>query len=187
MFCFLAVPAQAAEPDFASELLAAINALRAQEGLQPLNRNAQLDGISQAHSDYMVRSDFIGHSGPDGRDLELRVEDTGYSYRLLAENIAAGPDDPDTVLAAWLNSPPHAHNLRLAEASEIGLGYSAGTLILEEGIASDVWTVVIAAPGSRPGEASGAPEASPQVVLILQPAYHPQQNLQPRGRAQGTP
>ena len=191
LFCCLALPAQAVEGDFTSELLTAINALRAEEGLSPLSRNPQLDGISQTHSDYMVRDDFIGHSGPDGRDLQQRAEDSGYSYRLLAENIAAGPDDPETVLAAWLESPPHAHNLRLAEATEIGLGYSSGTLILENGIASDVWTVVLAAPatqqnGTQP-DAGGGASSTPQVVLVLQPAYQLQKNLQPRGRAQGTP
>ncbi len=189
LFCALAVPAQAAESDFTSELLIAINALRAEEGLSPLSRNPQLDGLSQTHSDYMVRDDFIGHSGPDGRDLQQRADDSGYSYRLLAENIAAGPDDPETVLAAWLESPPHAHNLRLAEATEIGLGYSSGSLVLENGIASDVWTVVLAAPATQQNGTQPNANASstPQVVLVLQPAYQLQKNLQPRGRAQGTP
>lgn len=187
LLCFLATPLQAAESGFAEELLAAINALRSGEGLAPLTRNPQLDGVSQTHSDSMVRSDFIGHAGPDGRDLQLRVEDAGYRYRLLAENIAAGPDSPAAVLEAWLESPPHAHNLRLVDASEIGLGYSSGAIVLEEGIATDVWTVIIAAPTAQQvAVASGTQASSPQVVVVLQPAYQTKK-LKPRGSAQGTP
>lgn len=185
LFCSLAAPAVAAEGDASAELLAAINSFRAGEGLSPLSRNPQLDAASQAHSSYMVRADFVGHIGPDGRDLPLRIEDTGYTYSLLAENIAAGPDDPDAVLAAWLASPPHAYNLRLAKASEIGLGYSSGEIVLEDGVARDVWTVVLAAPAQVQPETADA--STPQVVLVLQPTYHAQSNLQPRGRAQGTP
>ena len=181
----LAGPAQAAESAVSADLLAAINSFRANEGLQPLSRNPELDAASQGHSDYMVRANFVGHIGPDGRDLPLRIEDTGYSYRVLAENIAAGPNDPDAALAAWLDSPPHAHNLRLAEVKDIGLGYSSGEIVLEEGVARDVWTVILAAPAQLQSEAPGA--STPQVVLVLQPAYHAQSNLQPRGRAQGTP
>lgn len=188
LLCFLAGPIQAAEGDFATDLLAAINAFRAGEGLPELARNPQLDGISQTHSDYMVRADFVGHVGPDGRDLTLRVENEGYIYRLLAENIAAGPNNPAAVLEAWLDSPPHAYNLRLAEASEIGLGYSSGAIVLEEGVATDVWAVILAAPlasGSATGPDSDAIETQP--VVVSQPAYVPRSNLQPRGRAQGTP
>jgi uncharacterized protein YkwD len=188
LLVFLATPVQAAESDFAEELLAAINAFRADEGLQPLSRDATLDAVSQGHSDYMVRGDFVGHVGPDGRDLPVRVEDAGYDYRVLAENIAAGPDTPEAVLQSWLDSPPHAHNLRLAEASQIGLGYAAGSIVVEEGVASDVWTVILAAPsGSASAAASDTDGEDAQAVVVSQPTYATRSTLKPRGSAQGTP
>ena len=187
LLCVLAAPVQAAETDFAAELFAAINAFRNAENLQPLTREPTLDAVSQGHSDFMVRGDFIGHIGPDGRDLPARVEDAGYDYRLLAENIAAGPDSPETVLKSWLDSPPHAYNLRLAEASEIGLGYSSGAIVVEEGVASDVWTIILAAPSGSGSISSQAQAAQPQAVVVSQPAYVPKSNLKSRGQAQGTP
>lgn len=188
LLCCLALPAHAQNSSYSTQLLAAINAFRAGEGLQPLSRNPQLDRVSQRHSDYMIRADFVGHVGPNGQDLTLRTEASGYDYRLLAENIAAGPDSPEAVLAAWLDSAPHAYNLRLAEATEIGLGYNSGEVVLEEGIASDVWTVILATPASGQEAAEAPSEAtSPEVVIVLQPTYDPTSNLKPRGRAQGTP
>lgn len=188
LLCCLAVPAQAAETDLATELLAAINDFRSGEGLPPLTRNSTLDEVSQSHSDAMVRDAFVGHVGPDGRDLPARVEDAGYGYRVLAENIAAGPDDPNAVLQSWLDSPPHAYNLRLAEASEIGLGYSPGGVKLEDDVATDVWTIILAAPATAAtGPAAEIEPGQSQALVVSQPAYIAQSTLKPRGQAQGTP
>src|SRR5688500_10573967 len=64
--------------------------------------SAQLTAAASAHSQDMAIHDLFSHTGSDGSTMVSRVAATGYSYSQLAENIAAGQDTAEAVVAGWM-------------------------------------------------------------------------------------
>ena len=62
------------------------------------------------HSQDMARLDMMAHNLPGGSLASLtdRAAYVHYSYQLLGENIAFNRADASSLIAAWMNSPPHA-------------------------------------------------------------------------------
>jgi uncharacterized protein YkwD len=50
----------------------------------------------------------------------------GYTYRMAAENIAAGHRSPADVVKGWMNSPGHRANILNCGFTQIGVGYATG-------------------------------------------------------------
>jgi uncharacterized protein YkwD len=94
----------------------------------------------------MADGGFLDHRAPDGTGLGERVAASGYRYRFLAENIAAGQAEPASVVEGWLKSEGHRRNLLEAEAVEAGAGYAFRPR--ERGPAEyrHYWVLVLAAP-----------------------------------------
>jgi uncharacterized protein YkwD len=107
----------------------AINAYRAKHGLPPLKLNAKLAAAAEAHAKDLSRHDTISHKGSDGSDPWLRITRAGYAPRLAAENVATGQANFTEAMRDWEHSPAHDRNLKLADATEMGiaLAYDADT------------------------------------------------------------
>jgi uncharacterized protein YkwD len=108
-----------------------INRERAQRGLPPLQRRAQLDLASQRHSEDMVARHFFEHSTPDGVDPQQRMLAAGYpsNNAFTGENIAwaTGPSaSPAEIVSLWMHSPPHREDILRREFTEIGIGLAPG-------------------------------------------------------------
>jgi uncharacterized protein YkwD len=140
----LAGPAGAA-PDPAAQLLVEVNAVRAQQGLGALKRDARLDRAAAGHSMAMAEKRFFDHRAPDGTTAEDRVTSAGYRYRLVGENIAAGMENAATVVKQWMLSDGHRRNLLEPRARDAGIGYVAGP----KGEYRQYWTLIVAEP-ARP-------------------------------------
>jgi hypothetical protein len=54
-----------------------------------------------------------------------RIAAAGYSYRLVGENIASGPQSAREVVQGWLASPAHCQNLMDARFADMGVAYAA--------------------------------------------------------------
>ncbi|MFW5751582.1 MAG: CAP domain-containing protein [Planctomycetota bacterium] len=67
---------------FASEMLAAVNAERADAGEAALAWNPQLTQAATAHAEDMQTNDFFSHTGSDGSAVGDRVHATGHSVPL---------------------------------------------------------------------------------------------------------
>ena len=135
----LAVGGAAAEPapqavcgleGFQASVLQAINQARAtprtcgqrrMAATPPLAWNARLGLAARAHADDMARHDYFSHTGRNGRNVAERVSDTGYAWSAVGENIAAGPDSVDAVMAGWLSSPGHCVNLMRPDFREVAV------------------------------------------------------------------
>ena len=64
------------------------------------------------------------HMGSDGRNLEARAEDAGYTgWTALGENVAGGASTPAQVVQGWLNSDGHCSNLMQPDFTDLGVGY----------------------------------------------------------------
>jgi uncharacterized protein YkwD len=108
-----------------------LNAERTRRGLAPLQRRAQLDRASQAHSQDMVARRFFEHDTPEGIDPQQRMLAAGYpsDNAITGENIAwaTGPKgSPAEIVDLWMHSPPHRENILRAAFTEIGIGLVRG-------------------------------------------------------------
>lgn len=89
----------------------------------PLALSAQLNDAARAHARDLARNNMLSHAGSDGSSPAERVTRTGYPWRTVGENVAAGPTTPDEVMKGWLASPGHCENLMSPRFSEMGLAY----------------------------------------------------------------
>jgi uncharacterized protein YkwD len=108
----------------------------------PLIWNNLLAQAAQRQSHDMAANGFSGHTGSDGSSLADRVTATGYSWTAIGETIAAGYDNADAVLQAWLRSPGHCANLMNPSFQEMG----AGKAVNQSSAYGTYWTQVFGAP-----------------------------------------
>jgi uncharacterized protein YkwD len=119
-----------------------VNAYRKQNGLKPLQLNANLTEAAKAHSRDLAKWDRISHFGSDGSNPWDRVKRSGYNARLAAENVGTGQVSFEEVLKGWKDSPGHNKNLLLADATHMGIA-----LVHEQKTEfKTFWTLVLGAP-----------------------------------------
>lgn len=135
----------------ARRVLELINAARAQarlcggdrfEPAPPLAMATGLTAAASLHSLDMATRGRLGHDGSDGSDSGERMTRAGYAWQVAGENVAAGQQDADAAVAAWLESPGHCATLMAAHFTETGVAFA-----LAPGKNPAVyWTQVFAAP-----------------------------------------
>lgn len=101
-----------------------VNQQRSMNGERPLTLNKRLTEAAQNHAEDMARRDFVDHQSPDGRGLQDRMASTGYPWRVIAENVAAGLSSPESTVDSWMTSPGHRDNMLNREYKELGVGYA---------------------------------------------------------------
>jgi uncharacterized protein YkwD len=89
--------------DFASLL----NGLRIDDGLTTVTYDDRLDEAAQKHAQDMLDNDYFSHTSLDGSTHADRIAAEGYVAAYSGENIAAGQQTNEDVLAAWLQSDDH--------------------------------------------------------------------------------
>ena len=116
-----------ASSDFAARVIARTNMYRTQHGCPALTPNPALTSAAQAHSEDMATHDFVGHNSSDCVTIGNRIRAAGYSYSLLAENIAWGQQSPEQVVDMWFNETPpndaHRQNILNCALRDVGVGY----------------------------------------------------------------
>ena len=118
-----AIEAQQCEATLGQRVLELFNQLRAERGLEALTVDPRLVQAAQRHSRDMAVGRFLEHEGSDASTVMSRVEDAGYEWTTVSENIAAGQEFPDSVVVAWMRSPPHRANILSPEMKHVGIGY----------------------------------------------------------------
>ncbi len=87
--------------------------------------NERLAEAAQMHSNDMNENQFFDHTGTGGSTLVNRVEQAGYRYRTIGENIAMGETQTEvTVVEGWINSPGHCRNIMNGAFTEMGVARS---------------------------------------------------------------
>jgi uncharacterized protein YkwD len=115
---------------------------RSFNAVAPLTLSPLLGRAALAHSKDMAEHSLFEHRGSDGSEPALRVTRTGYQWRTVAENIAAGAPDAQTVVRGWLDSPGHCVNIMGGEFSEMGVAYTVDP----KSRAGVYWAQVFASP-----------------------------------------
>jgi uncharacterized protein YkwD len=108
------------------QVLEYTNQIRQQQGCGPLRLDSALVEAAGAHASDMVRRHYLDHTSPDGRDPGDRMKAAGYRGSSWGENIAAGYDSAQQVVAAWMQSDGHRKNILNCRFTTIGIGYDSG-------------------------------------------------------------
>jgi len=128
-------PAPAPDTTVGQQVLQLVNAARAQArscgttsfaAAPALTLNTQLGQAAQGHASDMATQNYFSHTSKDGRTFVQRITATGYAYRTIGENIAAGQSTPQQVVAGWLQSEGHCRNIMNPSFRELGVGYARG-------------------------------------------------------------
>lgn len=153
-------PAEA-QGSSSAELIDAVNALRASQGLTPLQPNSILMGTAQAQANYMASIGQVTHTGPGGTSPKDRAIAAGYgggATIFISENIQEGMNlSAAQAVQNWTGDAPHWNTMMGASYRDIGAGVAtAGSAVY---YVIDVGYVAGSAPASTTGSnaAAGAP------------------------------
>lgn len=111
-----------AQGDYASQVAALVNAVRAQHGLAALTVDARVQRAAQVRAAETVQS--FSHTRPNGSSFSTALTEAGVTYRTAGENIAYGQSTPQAVVDAWMNSSGHRANILSSSYTTIGVGYT---------------------------------------------------------------
>lgn len=129
----LEVPALADRRAVLSKVLALVNDARAKprrcgeqlfEAAPPVRWNEQLEEAAALHAKDMAAHQYLEHKSRDGSTPAQRISRTGYRWRMVGENIAAGQVAPADVVEDWISSPGHCANLMNGNYTEMGVAYT---------------------------------------------------------------
>jgi uncharacterized protein YkwD len=116
-----------------SRIFRLVNAERRRQGLSDLVYNPQLDRMARIQAENMARFQKMAHVIPESSlpTLTDRAQDSGYPYARLAENVALGYPNAQTVVDGWMASKGHRANILNRDVEETGIAIarsSAGGL-----------------------------------------------------------
>lgn len=103
-----------------------VNTERAKAGLKPLNVDAVLSQVARRKAADMRDKGYFAHESPTYGSPFKMMRDSGISYRVAGENIAAGQRSPQEVMNAWMNSSGHRANIMNPSFTTIGVGQVSG-------------------------------------------------------------
>lgn len=112
-----------------TEVINAVNAHRARNGLPAYTVNPLLAQAAQRHANDIACNKLYVHTGTDGSTPQSRVADTGYVARSVTENVNGNypPLSGQAAVNWWINDrtdPRHGQNLVSTTFTEIGVGYA---------------------------------------------------------------
>jgi uncharacterized protein YkwD len=113
---------------FARQVIELTNRERLHHGVPPLTPNPKLAQAAFVHSRAMAEGNFLNHYDPHtGSSPGDRIRAAGYDWKVAGENVAAGAETPERVVAGWMNSSEHRENILNPAFQDIGVGYVTGT------------------------------------------------------------
>ena len=143
----------------AESLFAAINEMRAQNGVPPLERASRLDDVARGHSLDMRDHGFVGHQSPTTGGAAQRVAAAQVRTGLVLENIGRGYGAAE-IHRGLVASPGHRANLLNPDVTHVGLGVVSET----EGDRSAFLATEVFVRMNRRQDLAGAPE---QLVAMI--------------------
>jgi uncharacterized protein YkwD len=96
---------------------------RAFAAAPPLRWNERLAQAAAEHAQDMAAHARLDHQGHDGSTPAQRISRTGYPWRSIAENVAAGQASPEDVVEDWLASPGHCANIMDPGFADMGVAF----------------------------------------------------------------
>lgn len=112
-------------------LLAAMNEVRREHGLQPLRLDVRLERAARAHTREMLARNVFAHGA-----FALRLRRFDVKAHVAGENLAWGSGAlgaARSIVAAWLASPGHRANLLAPSFTRVGVGDLVGAFLGNRG------------------------------------------------------
>lgn len=103
------------------DIIRLTNEFRKEKGLDILIKNEKLMKSAKLKAADMKDQKYFAHVSPSGVELWNLVQQTGYDYSIVAENIAEGYFSAESVVEAWMNSEGHRKNILSIDLEEIGV------------------------------------------------------------------
>jgi len=103
------------------EIISLVNQARKDEGLKPLMKNDLLVKSAEMKANDMKDKEYFEHISPEGVPPWFFVEQAGYKYKTVGENLAEGFFSAQSVHQGWMNSPGHRANILSPDFREIGV------------------------------------------------------------------
>jgi uncharacterized protein YkwD len=94
---------------------------------EALTMNGGLRCAARVQSADMFERGFFDHVNPDGETPGDRIAQVGFDFSLAGENIAAGQQTPEEVMAGWMASQGHCENIMEPGFTHIGVGLHVAT------------------------------------------------------------
>ncbi len=129
MIFFLPFYARQAESDlkeFEYDLVKLVNETRVAQHKKPLIQNAFLNVSAATKNTDMLSRGYFSHQDLNKRSFSRFIDDTGYHYGMVGENLAMGFTTPEKTIEAWKNSPTHFENIIDEHFEETGISVAAG-------------------------------------------------------------
>jgi uncharacterized protein YkwD len=172
--CVPAAGWPADRPDLAAQVVALVNAHRAQIGLAPLVVSPTLTAAAEWKARNMAAYSYLDHDdpAPDSRTADERVIACGYPATEWGENIGTGYATAQAVVDAWLASPEHRANIERPEFRATGVGAAGAPLYWAQsfGAVADAGSVVPAPVALPIGPATAAPPSAGTAPAVA--AHH---------------
>ncbi len=102
-------------------LFSYLTAARERLGLAPLERDARLDSVAEAHSREMASRGFFGHVSPSRGTLVNRLAEHGFTPHQFAENVARSRSSL-RIHRNLMASPSHRINALNPTFTHVGIG-----------------------------------------------------------------
>jgi uncharacterized protein YkwD len=106
--------------------------------------NPRLADAALKHSRSMAELGFFDHTDPSGKTVGGRSKESGYRYRVVGENIAAGHDSVEDAVRGWLLSVSHCENMIDPRFVEFGIAKVTNTNPSDP--YGSYWTLVLGQP-----------------------------------------
>jgi hypothetical protein len=146
-----------------NDLLTDTNNSRVANNIKPLKTNLALTKAAQAKANNMAALNYWSHNTPSGNPPWVFVEDQGYSYQKIGENLAAGFSDSQATVNGWMASPEHRENMLDPAFSEVGFGYANNSNYTSSGNNGPM-TIVVAFYGEPQTSNTAAASITPNLI-----------------------
>lgn len=100
-----------------------LNTMRAQNGLPPLQANAELTSAAATHAQDMSFQSRPWHWGSDGSSPMSRVQRAGYRGNVVGELISETFETEFETVNAWMVEPETRQVILDSRATELGVGW----------------------------------------------------------------
>lgn len=129
------------------QLMSMINALRAQNGVDPLQPDPTLSQLAQQRSQDMLDRHYFSHDIPGTGSSVQWLTSILPDARATGENLGESTVSDDQVVqglfSAWVNSPAHLENMVKPEFNRVGVGVVEGGVA--NGLSDKIATQLFAA------------------------------------------
>ena len=101
----------------------AVNAYRAERGLQPVKVSSRLTAAAKTHARDMSVQKRAWHFGSDGSSPRDRAQRAGFAGEVVGENISESFDSEIELIQSWIAARPTNAVLLNPRATDIGFGW----------------------------------------------------------------